>query len=145
MKASAKRQINTLLTQPAFSDTVGPIGGFRMRFTIVRRQASRETQLRTGQSGMHAELLRWTLAPASLQLGETVDEALAERSRFRAVLSGYRPGRTTVTVWTYEDGFSSFRVLKKELYLLGFDTAARPLSIGMPISGSPDGSRSAAQ
>jgi len=145
MKESAQRQIGKLLSQAEFTDTVGPVGGFRMRFTIERRESPREVQMQTGRSGMYARLRRWTLAPTSAQLGETVEEALAERSRFRAILSGFKPSEATVTLWTYEDGFEAFRELKKELYLMGFDTAARPLSDGMPISGSPEGSRSAAQ
>jgi hypothetical protein len=144
-KSSAKRQVRKLLSQPELTDTVGPIEGFRMRYTIVRQELPREEQIRTGHSGMYARLQRWTLVPVSGQLGEMVDVALAERSRFRRVLSGYRPDQTTITIWAYEGDFSSCRKLKEELYLLGFNTAARPLPAGTPISGSPQGSRSAAQ
>lgn len=145
LKSSAKRQAHKLLSQPELTDTVGPIEGFRMRYTMVRQESPREEQLRTGRTGTYARLQRWMLVPVSGQLGEMVDEALAQRSRFRGILSGYRPDQTTITIWTYEDDFSSCRKLKKELYLLGFDTAARPLPAGTPISGSPEGSRSAAQ
>jgi hypothetical protein len=48
-------------------------------------------------------------------------------------------------VKVYPDGFEAFRQIRKELYRLGYTVAARPLSAGTSISGSPDGSKSAAQ
>jgi hypothetical protein len=85
------------------------------------------------------------LVPVSSQLGEPVDEALAEGSEFRQAVSKLRPGRETITIWTYQDSFASFRRIKKALYELGFSVAARPLPVGIPISGSPEGSKSAAE
>jgi hypothetical protein len=85
------------------------------------------------------------LIPTSSRLGEPYEAALAPRSEFRQVLSRYRPGRDTITIWTYPDSFAAFRKLKEELYRLGFATAGRPLPTGTPISGSPEGSKSARQ
>ena len=78
-------------------------------------------------------------------LGEPPDVALNDGSAFRKALAKLRPGHHTITIWTYEDSFDAFRQIRKELYRLGFITAARPLPQGQPISGSPDGSKSAAQ
>jgi len=78
-------------------------------------------------------------------LGEPIDAALAEGSLFRRRLAQLNPERTTITVWIYPESFEDFRRLKKDLFHLGFTTAARPLPEGMYIGGSPDGSRSAAQ
>jgi len=144
-KADARRQAHKLLNAAELTDTVGPIGGFRLRYTLERYDVPLELHLETGRGGSYARLRRWTMIPVRSQLGETVEEALAEGSRFREVLSSLRPGRTTVTIWTYPDSFASFRQLKKELYRLGFPTASRPLPYGVPISGSPHGSRSAAE
>ena len=71
--------------------------------------------------------------------------ALRPSSRFRTALSGFHPARATVTIWTYPDSFAEFRRLKKELYQLGFATAARPLPHDVPIGGSPQGTKSAAE
>ena len=66
-------------------------------------------------------------------------------SQFRQLVETMRPGATVITVWTYPDSFGDFRELKKWLFDRGFATAARPLPEDQPISGSPTGSRSAAQ
>jgi hypothetical protein len=79
------------------------------------------------------------------QVGETAAEALAEGSEFRQSLRKLRPGYHTITMWLYPDSFDAFRQIRKELYRLGYMVAARPLPPGTPISGSPDGSKSAAQ
>jgi len=144
-KQDARRKAYKLLDLPEMTDTVGPRGGFRLRYTLKRHDVPIETQLAAGRSGAVARLKRWTLIPVSGELGEPVDAALAEGSRFRRVLAEHRPQKTTVTIWTYSDSFAEFRRLKKELYHLGFPTAARPLPNGTPIGGSPEGTKSAAQ
>ncbi len=60
----------------------------------------------------------------------------------RTILAGFDPNQATVTVWVYPDSFEQFRVLKEELYKLGYLTASRPMPEGQPISGSPQGTRS---
>ena len=71
--------------------------------------------------------------------------ALEQGSDFRQALAKILPGRTTITIWVYPDGFEAFRQIRKELYRLNYVIAARPLPPGKPISGSPEGSKSAAQ
>ena len=71
--------------------------------------------------------------------------ALQEGSDFREHLKQMSPGRTTITIWVYPDGFDAFRQIRKELYDMGYAIAARPLPFGQLISGAPDGSKSAAQ
>jgi hypothetical protein len=78
-------------------------------------------------------------------MGETIDEAMDPQSNLRAVLARHKSRDTTITLWTYPDSFGEFRRLKKELYLLGFPIAGRPLPADAPIGGSPRGSKSAAQ
>jgi hypothetical protein len=145
LKADALRQKHRLLSQPEFTATVGPLDGFWLRYTFQRHDITPEIAMASGRSGSYAQLKRWTLIPAASQLGETVEVALAPGSDFHAALSKLRPQRSTVTIWVYPDGFDALRPLKKELYRLGFAVAIRPLPQGMPIAGSPDGSRSAAQ
>jgi hypothetical protein len=88
---------------------------------------------------------RFVLLPTSADLGEPLAAALTEPSEFLAILNGFEPNRTTVTVWVYPDSFDAFRKLKSELFRRGYATAGRPMPEGHPIGGSPDGSRSAAQ
>lgn len=145
IKQSAQRQKYKLLDLPELTDTVGPVGGFRVRYTLERCDVSPETALLTGRGGSYARLRRWTLIPVADQLGEPVDLALAEGSEFRRALAKLRPGRDTITIWVYPDSFAAFRRIRKELYHEGFSVAARPLPAGVPISGSPGGSKSAAE
>jgi len=144
-KDDARRKAPKLLHQTELTDTVGPSGGFRLRYTLVRREINDETSIATGRAGMFATLKKWTLIPGSGRLGEPVDEALQPNSRFQAALADFRPDRTTITIWTYPDTFAEFRRLKRVLYDRGFLTAARPLPFDVPIGGSPQGSKSAAE
>jgi hypothetical protein len=144
-QSQAKRQVYKLLEQPELTDTVGPVGGFRLRYTLERHDVSPELAKETGRGGSYARLQKWTLIPASNELGEPVRLALQEGSDFREALARILPGRTTITVWVYPDGFHAFRQIRKELYRRGYTIAARPLPPGAPISGSPEGGKSAAQ
>ena len=75
----------------------------------------------------------------------SIAEALGPSSEFRRRLALLDPKETTATVWVYEDSFADYRRLNDELYRLGFAVAARPLTKGLQIQGSADGTRSAAQ
>jgi len=144
----ARRKVYKLFELPELTDTVGPLGGFRLRYTMERQDVSLEEQMTAGDrggGGTYARLKRWTLIPVSGELGEPIDVALGERSELRRILGGLRPEKTTITIWTYPDSFAEFRRLKKELYRMGFAAAGRPLPDGTPIGGSPEGTKSAAQ
>ncbi len=144
-KAEAKAQAHKLLNQQEFTDTVGPIEGFRLQYTLERFDVPPEMYKETGRGGSFARLQKWVLLPLRNDLGEPVRLALQEDSDFRRQLSKILPGRTTITIWVYPDGFDAFRQVRKELYRLGYAVAARPLPPGVPITGSPEGSKSAAQ
>jgi hypothetical protein len=122
--------------QPELTDTLGPVGGFRMRYSIDRFDTPRGSILRVAQ----IEFL-----PVSSQLGETIEMAMAQQSTLREKLKMMSPRQYTITVWTYPDSFAEFRQLKKELYQLGYAVAARPLPMGLPIGASPNGSKSSAE
>ncbi|HEX3726543.1 MAG TPA: hypothetical protein VHV08_09890 [Pirellulales bacterium] len=117
-------------------DTLGPIGGFRMRYSLERFDTPRGTMVRPA----HIEMI-----PVSSHLGETIDVALSQRSQLRDKLEMMSPRLYTITVWTYADSFAEYRRLKKELYSLGYPVAARPLLDGMPIAASPNGSKSSSE
>jgi hypothetical protein len=143
--ARAKRQIYKLQDQSELTDTVGPIEGFRLRYTIGRHDIGLEEFKSTGRGGSRYQLESITAVPTSDDLGEPVRLALAESSEFRSALRKILPGRTTITIWVYPDGFDAFRQVRKELYRLGYSIAARVLPFGESITGSPGGSKSAAQ
>lgn len=144
-KDDARQKASKLLRQPEMTETVGPKGGFRLQYTLVRREIADDTAIAAGRAGTYATLERWTLIPTSGQVGEPVDTALEIGSRFREVLAQHDPQCTTVTLWTYPDSFEEFRRLKKDLYELGYAAAGRPLPFDLPIGGSPQGTKSAAE
>ena len=144
-KTDAQRKVSNLRDLPEMTETVGPEGGFRMRYTLERIDTPPEEAIKTRHGGSYVRLKLSTLIPSSDDLGETLDEALRPDSRFHQVLGNPRTKDSTVTIWVYPDSFDAFRALRKELYRTGFPVAARPLSEGKPIAFSPEGSKSTAE
>jgi len=144
-KADARRKLGRLNEVSEITETVGPRGGFRLRYTLERKQVPPEVAAATGISGSYAQLKRWTLIPVREPLGEPAENALNEGSAFREALAKFLPGRSAITIWIYPDSFDEFRRIRDALYKMGYSVAGRPLPFGMPISGSPEGSKSAAQ
>lgn len=142
--SDARRKLYRLLEVPEITGSVGPIGGFKMEYSLVRRHLTGTPGDGATMTGAYAQLRQWVLVPVS-PVGEPVEKALEETSEFRRRLAGYRPDKTTVTIWCYPDGFAAFRRLKDFLHERGYSVAGRPLPEGFPIMGSPAGSKSAAQ
>jgi hypothetical protein len=134
----ASEKKDRLMDLPEFANTVGPIGGFRLRYTIERRKL-------VPGVGASGNLKAFTLIPVSDDMGEPWQAALADSSEFRRVLAGHEPKYTLVTVWIYPESFEAFRQIKKELWRLGYAVAARPLPEGVPIGFSPHGTKSLAE
>jgi len=144
-REQARQKVWKLDKLPESTETVGPHGGFRMRYTLEKIPLPREVRMESGRTGFMIRSKLWELIPSSNQLGEPITAALGEHSRFRRHLTDLDPETTTITLWTYPDSFTVFRTVKKELHAMGFDAAARPLPSGVRIAGSPSGSRSTAQ
>jgi hypothetical protein len=144
LKQDAPLKTWKLKDSPRITEILGPVQGFRLKYTLQQTR-----QMASAPGGMalqtRIELDRFVLIPIADDLGEPLDAALAGPSQFRSILESYDPNRTTVTVWVYPDSFNDFRRLKAELFRLGYATAGRPMPEGLPIGGSPHGSRSAAQ
>ncbi|MEN6450312.1 MAG: hypothetical protein ABFC96_07470 [Thermoguttaceae bacterium] len=145
VKSRLRQQASQLSNGDELTDTIGPVDGFRFRYTLERRDATPEMMRETGRGGSFVRVSKFELIPESDDLGEPVRLALQENSDFLQALVKILPGRTTITIWVYPDGFDAFRQVRRELYRLNYSIAARPLPPGTPISGSPDGTKSAAQ
>ena len=144
LEHDAPEQLWRLREHSEVTETLGPFGGFWIKYTLRRVERTVTTQ--AGVSARQgAELDHFVLVPASPNLGEPFAEVLRQNSDFRARLAGNSPESTTVTIWTYPDSFEEFRALKKELFRLGYLTACRLLPEDQPIGGSPRGSRSSSQ
>jgi hypothetical protein len=144
LKEDAPRQVARLKDQDSITEFVGPIQGFRMRYTLVRETVAVPVNGGVAK-GERAALDQFILLPLADDLGEPVEHALAENSDFRTTVAQFNPRQYTVTLWVYPNSFQHFRPVRDALLKLGFITAGRPMPDGHPIGGSPDGSRSAAQ
>ena len=146
LKADAPQQVQRLRDQTRVEEQLPPLGGFVLKYALQRVDASMQTRSGGAVSQTRVELERFVLLPVQETMGETIQQALENaNSDFRLRLSEHPPGKTTLTVWVYPDSFGDFRLLKGEMFKRGYLTAARPLPEGMPIGGSPDGSRSVAE
>jgi hypothetical protein len=139
-----KHKAYRLSERPELTDTVPPIQGFRLTYTIRLRPPTTAEIEESHSQRMRVED-RVVLTPVADNLGETIDEALESESQFHQIITSRKAKDATITLWTYPGSFDDFRRLKKELYRLGFPVAARPLPDGVPISGSSQGSKSTAE
>lgn len=144
LKNDASQKMYRLKDSNVFTETLGPVDGFWIRYTI--KKTEQQVTVRGGVAmQQRAELDRFVIVPVAEDVGETVEQALRADSDFMARFEKLDPSRTTVTVWVYPDSFHHFRTFKKLLFDRGFLTAARPLPDGHPIGGSPEGTRSNAE
>ncbi len=144
LKKDAQNKIELLRSAPSFTESVGPIGDYQMRYVMKRSQRAVETPAGKAVQEL-AELDYFELIPLQDAIGEPIEVALAEGSDFLGRIRHEDPRATTVTVWVYADGFDQYRSLKQRLTDLGYLSAARPLPPNQLIGGSPSGRRSAAQ
>ncbi|MEX1229715.1 MAG: hypothetical protein WEB58_05725 [Planctomycetaceae bacterium] len=138
----ARREL--LIKHSRYQGEIGPIEGFTLQYTIEKQSLSIVDELRYGQGIMRIGLTEWRIDPEPGFKGETLEQALKSRSRFGRQLQLIDPG-TTLTFWVYPDGFETFRTVQAFAREKGYIVAGRPLPQGVPISGSPQGTRSAGQ
>lgn len=144
LQQEARQKMWQLKDRTQITETIGPVGGFLMRYQLKRTQQVVTT--RAGNSvQQRVELDNFVLLPVDDSLGEPIAEGFLEGSKLHSVLAANHPNKSTITVWTYPDSFNDFRELKQQLFSRGYLTASRPMPVGTPIGGSPRGTRSAAQ
>jgi hypothetical protein len=144
LKDDAPKQVWKLKDADSVTESIGPVQGFRMRYTLKRETVAVPVSGGVAK-GERAALDQFVLLPMSDDLGDPVEQALAANSDFRSLIAQYNPKQYTVTLWVYPNSFQHFRKVRDTLLQAGFITAGRPMPEGHPIGGSPDGSRSAAQ
>jgi hypothetical protein len=124
---------------------VGPVQGYTMNYVVERQPLSALDQLRTGGTGgFRVGVTKWEIGRSDDVSGEVQETALRPQSQFSRALTEIGTG-STVTFWVYPDSFELYRELQKYAHSLGYQVAGRPLPFGVPIAGSPAGTRSAGQ
>jgi len=122
-----------------------PSGAFQLRYTIERQRSVLDPGARPESRSFSYGLSEWVAEPLIGVRGETMHQALKERSEFRQLVDPIDPNLTTVTFWVYPDSFELFRHLRDHLYERGHDVAGRPLPTGAPIAASRHGTASRGQ
>lgn len=144
LKVDIERRKEIMLTRPAYQGTIGPVQGFTMDYVLQRDNLSLAEELKFGSGIMRMTVTGWILRPQPDLPSESLSEALRPDSRFHRHL--LQAGRNTaITFWVYPDSFELHRELKQHTHESGFWVASRPLPEGVPIAGSPQGSKSLAQ
>lgn len=137
-----RRAATNLRDMGSFTDTVGPVGGFRLKYSVERVSVPP----RSGQpGGMYVGVTQLQFQPLGNDLGETLDQAMRPDSDLQRALADLDARRITVTFWTYPDSFALYRKMREHLFERGYAVAGRPLQMSQPISGSPFGTKSSAQ
>ena len=134
-----------LLRANSHTGEIGPLNGFVMKYVVEKEQQSHFDQLRTGSSQIRIVLSQFALTPdEETIIRENVSQATSSTSRYLIAIRSAPPG-TTCTFWVHPDSFETYQKLKKFAHESNLRVAGRPLPQGMPITGSPSGSRSSAQ
>lgn len=144
VKPQIERQKDWIAKYQRQLGSVGPVDGFTMEYVVERQRLNPLEELRAGAQMMRITVTGWKVVPEHDLMGETADAALHSESKFMSALRLADP-RATLTFWVYPDSFQTYRRLQKVAHDEGFSVAARPLPQGVPIAGSPSGSRSSSQ
>jgi hypothetical protein len=146
LKTDAQIQIRLMTVPRPLQGRVGPVGDFSIEYELT------PTGVDVSPSGFGGRTLSasytlsgWEIVPRQDLRGESIEQAFQPASDFGRAINRLDPGRDTVTLWVYPDGFAIYRQLRDWLHSRGFQVAARPLPEAMPIRGSPTGSVSAGQ
>jgi hypothetical protein len=138
-----------LRTRWSVSEVTGPIGGYRLRYTVARERGLSDSLTSVGEpepsANFRYSLSEWVVEPVAADHGETLAAALTERSEFRQVTDRLDPQLAVVTFWVYPDSFAVFRSLRDYLYERDLVVAGRPLPEGVPITCSRNGTLSQGQ
>ena len=145
-----KENIWRLKSQQDYIGTVGPINGFRLRYSValvpVNGVASDDGPMAGAPykrpAMVRPELIWYEIIPVTSPLGDPVAKAIEPNSELRQVLHDHPPDTATVVIAVYPDSIHELHELKRELYAAGYATAEVPCVAGRPIKGSPYAPRS---
>lgn len=144
VKSDARMRLRSSGPKGRIGGTVGPVGPFSLRYAMGRSVSDALAEMLDARDATY-NLLGWELIPTSPTRGESIEMTRSPTSNYGRALHRLVPGRDTITMWIYPDGFAMYRQLRDDLHAHGFLVAARPLPDGTSIKGSPSGSVSAGQ
>lgn len=122
---------------------IGPVCGFRMEYELRARRLSAIEELRQRQP-VAFDLVKWVMIAEPDLVTESAEEATRRDGDFVRRLRD-ADADTAITFWVYPDSYDLYRQLQEFAHHENFTVAARPIPFGVPIAGSPNGSRSSGQ
>ncbi len=144
LQSQIQRQRDFLLSREYFEGAVGPIDGYKMEFTLERSKPSPSEELNMAGRLIRMEVTGWQIRVEPGVIEETAEQALAPGSNYMRTVESAGP-IAMLTLWVYPDSFEAHRVLQEHAQARGWNVASRPLPEGVPIAGSPKGTKSLAQ
>jgi len=150
VKLKMPQKVEELRRRWEVDEVTESLGAFRMRYTVARERTTGLDRAfgehpPTEDRGFASALDSWIIEPILAVRGESLTDALADRSRFRQVIDLSDPDQLVLTFFVYADSFELYRQLRDWLYERGFQVAGRPLALDRPISGSRHGTLSRGQ
>ena len=144
LKPQINRQKERLIKTHRHEGEVGPVDGFTMQYVVERQHLGVLEEMRHGQGMVRISVTEWQILPDRGLEAESAEQALESGSRFQRALRIADPG-VNLTFWVYPDSYGLYRQLQEFAHESGFTVAARPLPEGVPIAGSPRGTKSSGQ
>jgi hypothetical protein len=141
-----KENVWRLNNESRFTRTVGPVGGFRLRYLVAMQAIRLGEQDAVGVGAQRAQMMArpqlvwFKITPATTPLGESVEEAVQPNSDFRQTLRENPADTSVVVIAVYPDSIRELHQLKRELHSARYATAYVPFKQGQPMKGVPTGS-----
>ena len=139
-----RKRISMLQRFGRLEDVVGPIGGYKMTFTIELNAINSLEYLQYGGDSSRFNSFTQVIVPDATLIAESTADAVKPGSAYRQRLEAM-PADSAVTIVVYEDSFQEFAALREVAHGLQIRVAARPLPVGTDITISANGSASRAQ
>lgn len=133
-----------LLKYNRHAGVIGPVEGYRLEYVVAREQLSVVDELRVSRGYVRIGVSEFVIRPTRDIVEASVAAALQRGGLVYRRLAALPPD-TPVTLWVYPESFTAYRQVAAFARQNGFIVAGRPLPEGMPIAGSPQGSKSVAQ
>ena len=73
-RADAEHKTYKLRDKTEITETIGPLGGFYLRYTLERRDMTEQDFRATGRAGSIVRLVGFELIPVGTELGETLEK-----------------------------------------------------------------------
>jgi hypothetical protein len=147
IRRTIQDKADLLKTQWQVEGTAGPVGAYRLRYTLERDRGLLDSGggLPTGSGNFRYSLSAWVVEPIMPVRGDTAAAALSPGGEFRRLVDAIDPEQTVVTMWVYPDSFALYRQLRDFLHERNIEVAGRPLTPELPIASSRHGSASRGQ